>query len=130
MAVRRTDLQGQTTSLGTTGPTVEVGTPPSLTIGEIQVHITASSKVNQHYHKGTKSDCFHCTTIFFCALPPCSLLYRGEGQVKYCRATLSVLSFYSFLSATPSLHLSSSPDLSLLMQSSHLTCGLPLFLRP
>ena len=34
-----------------------------------------------------------------CALPPCSLLYRGEGQVKYCRATLSVLSFHSFLSA-------------------------------
>ena len=22
-----------------------------------------------------------------CALPPCSLLYSGEGQVKYCRAT-------------------------------------------
>ena len=59
---------------------------------------------------------------------PCSLLYRGEGQVKYCRATLSVLSFHSFLSAAPSLHLSSSPDL--LTQSSHLSCGLPLFLRP
>ena len=33
-----------------------------------------------------------------CALPPCSLLYRGEGQVKYCRATLS---FHSFLLALP-----------------------------
>ena len=67
-----------------------------------------------------------------CALPPCSLLFRGEGQVKYYRATLSVLSFHSFLSAAPSLHLSSSPDLlmSLLTQSSHLSCGLPLFLRP
>ena len=70
--------------------------------------------------------------ITVCALLPCSLLYRGEGQVKYCRATLSVLSFHSFLSAAPSLHLSSSPDLlmSLLTQSSHLSCGLPLFLRP
>ena len=36
------------------------------------------------------------------AVRPCSLLYRGEGQVKYCRATLSVLSFQSFLSAAPS----------------------------
>ena len=27
-----------------------------------------------------------------CALPACSLLYRGEGQVKYCQATLSVVS--------------------------------------
>ena len=68
----------------------------------------------------------------FSALHLCSLLYRGESQVKYCRATLSVLSFHSFLSAAPSLHLSSSPDLlmSLLTQSSHLNCGLPLFLRP
>ena len=47
-----------------------------------------------------------------CVLPPCSLLYRGEGQVKYCRATLSVLSFHSFLSAAPSLYLSSSPIFS------------------
>ena len=68
----------------------------------------------------------------FCALPPCSLLYGGEGQVKYCRATLSVLSFHSFLSAAPSLHLSTAPDLliSLLTQSSRLSCGLPRFLRP
>ena len=65
-----------------------------------------------------------------CALPPCSLLYRGEGQVKYCRAILSVLSFHCFLSAAPSLRLSSSSNLlmSLLTQSSHLSCG--LFLRP
>ena len=65
-------------------------------------------------------------------LPPCSLLYRGKGQVKHCRATLSVVSFHSFLSAVPSLHHSSSPDLliSLLMQSSHLSYGLPLFLSP
>ena len=67
-----------------------------------------------------------------CTLPLCSLLYRGEGQVKYCWASLPVLSFHSFLKAAPSLHLLSSPDLlmSLLMQSSHLSCGLPLFLRP
>ena len=66
------------------------------------------------------------------ALPPCSLPYRGESQVKYCRATLSALYFHSFLSAAPSLHFSPSPDLlmSLLTQSSHLSCGLPLFLRP
>ena len=38
---------------------------------------------------------------------------QGEGQVQlqYRRATLSVLSFHSFLSAAPSLHLSSAPDL-------------------
>ena len=73
-----------------------------------------------------------CCTGVLCALPPCSLLYRGDGQVKYCRATLSVLSFRSFLSAASSLHLSSSPDLLiyLLTQSSYLRCGLPLSLRP
>ena len=67
-----------------------------------------------------------------CALPPCSLLYRGEGQVKYCRAILSLLSFHCFLSAAPSLRLLSSPNLlmSLLTQSSHLSCGLRLLLHP
>ena len=47
----------------------------------------------------------------------CSLLYRGDGQVQlqYCRATLSVLSFHSFLSAAPS-HLSCG----------FLNCGLSL----
>ena len=35
--------------------------------------------------------------LYSWALPPCSLLYRGEGQVKYCRATRSVLSFHSVL---------------------------------
>ena len=56
-----------------------------------------------------------------CALPPCSLLYMGGDQVQlqYCRVTLSVLFFHSFLSVAPSLHHSSSPDLliSLLTQS-------------
>ena len=76
---------------------------------------------------------YFCTVnhskVMLCALPPCSLLYRGEGQVKHCRTTLSVLSFHSFLSAAPSLYLSPSPDLlmSLLMQSSHLSCGLDVF---
>ena len=65
------------------------------------------------------------------ALPSCSPLYRVEGQVKYCRAPLSVVSFHSFLKAAPSFHLSSSSDLliSRLKQSSYICCGLLLFLN-
>ena len=48
-----------------------------------------------------------------CSLPPCSLLYRGEGQVKYCRVILSVLSFHSFLLAA--LSPSSSAHLIMLL---------------
>ena len=57
---------------------------------------------------------------------------HGSGQVKYCRATLSVLSFHSFLSAAP-LSIFHPPPIfpsPLFTQSYHLSCGLPLFLRP
>ena len=38
--------------------------------------------------------------------PPCFLLYRGEGQVKYCRTTLSVVFFSSISSFSPAVAVS------------------------